>query len=515
MGQDHQKHHVSHGAFVGMLTVVVIAWALRLIYALSISPFNDEYITMLAAREVLRTGLPILPSGLFYDHGILHVYWEALFLGLAGFTIDVARIASVFIGILVIVVLYVVGWRWFSARTGLLAAWLLTWSAADVIWQGRARMYVAIQLMFLAGAFLLYEGLVQRDSRLYRCLGIAALAGSVLAHLVAIPYIMTMSVVLITGYLWTRRQGAGKPLRVTRLWPELLVGMAGAGLVVWARWAAGPSWSTAGRVVTDATELIKWEVIGRVLAWMRLFLVWPNLVWFTLVVVGIVMVTMRLMHRTVRSDDLMWLYLLVTWLGSVVGLGIFSIWYADSYIIGLTPLFYLTAARELDELGSVIAAAVRRQDARSVAAWVLTSVIAASVALLSGPSVVDALTYDSVQLKPALDYVRTHLRDEDVLATFAPYASLLTVGRVDFYGQERGFPFIETEAGRVDIWTGTPALDSVEDLAALLDTQHRVWLIAPRENWQRHYSEDYRDLVEARMTLVFDGTGTLVYLSQP
>jgi len=101
------------------------------------------------------------------------------------------------------------------------------------------------------------------------------------------------------------------------------------------------------------------------------------------------------------------------------------------------------------------------------------------------------------------------------VATFAPHASLLTVGEVDFYAQESGYPFLETPTGRVDIWTGTPVLDSVEGLSDLLEDGRRVWLIVHRENWQRHYSETYRTFVEQRMDVAFDGTGTRVYVFDP
>ena len=67
----------------------------------------------------------------------------------------------------------------------------------------------------------------------------------------------------------------------------------------------------------------------------------------------------------------------------------------------------------------------------------------------------------------------------------------------------------------MDIWTGTPVMDSMEKLKNVLDVHERVWLILHRENWQRHYSDAYREIVNERMTRVFDGTGTLVYLSEP
>lgn len=38
----------------------------------------DEFISMLAIRMVLEKGQPVLPSGLFYDNGLLFTYLGAL-----------------------------------------------------------------------------------------------------------------------------------------------------------------------------------------------------------------------------------------------------------------------------------------------------------------------------------------------------------------------------------------------------------------------------------------------------
>jgi hypothetical protein len=244
-----------------------------------------------------------------------------------------------------------------------------------------------------------------------------------------------------------------------------------------------------------------------------MFIAWPSLIWTVLILVGAFTWLLRVVRGTSRQDDVLWVYLLVTWLGSVIGLGVFSTWYADNYIIGVVPVFCLLGARELDGLVGDIERAVRRERSRRWVAGVTTAGLLTLVAVLAWPSALETVTTDSLELAQALRYVEQQYRDGDTVATFAPHASLVTLGRVDFYAQERGYPFIETELGRVDIWTGTPVLGSVEKLEAVLDTPERVWLIVHRDNWQRHYSDGYRELVEARMTRVFDGAGTLVYLA--
>jgi 4-amino-4-deoxy-L-arabinose transferase-like glycosyltransferase len=499
-----------------LVAVLLVTFGLRLAYAFDISPFSDEYITMVAARAVLQTGAPVLPSGLFYDHGILFVYVDALFLGLMGFTVEIARTASVFIGVLTAALVYTVGQRWFTARVGLIAALLLALGPEAIVWHGRARMYSLLQSSFLTGAFLLYEGFVMRNSRLYRCAGVVAIGCAVLSHLLAIPYTVTMVVALAVARKWIHKQGRGFPLPMWRLWPELLLGLTGGGLAALTRSLGGP-WGATGRIVTDPALLADvGYLVTHAVAWMRLFLTWPNLIWAAMILAGVLALLLRLTLKLDQQDDLHWVYLLITWLGSVVGLGVFSVWYADNYIIGLLPFFHLLSARELDRLCVTVEGAVERgAGARRVVGWASTVIIAGLVVLLVWPGALKTVTYDPVQLDQALDYVRQHWQEGDTVATYAPHASLITLGRVGFYAQEYGHECTETKTGHVDIWTGTPVLDSVEKLEGVLDTRGRIWLIVHRENWQRDYSTAYREQVEARMVRVWDGTGTVVYLSEP
>ena len=56
---------------VAVLALTAAAFVLRLAYLLDSHPFIDEFTTLLAARSILDGGLPVLPSGLFYEHGLL------------------------------------------------------------------------------------------------------------------------------------------------------------------------------------------------------------------------------------------------------------------------------------------------------------------------------------------------------------------------------------------------------------------------------------------------------------
>ena len=126
---------------IGFLIMTTwFAFSLRLIYVCYVSPFVDEYISMLAMQSTLEQGTPVLPSGLFYGpKALLHSYIGVIALKLFGSSEFAARFPSVLIGVVTVCCIYKVGREWFSPLVGLLAAVALAWLPAAVEWGGRAR----------------------------------------------------------------------------------------------------------------------------------------------------------------------------------------------------------------------------------------------------------------------------------------------------------------------------------------------------------------------------------------
>ena len=98
-----------------LILIVAAGAGLRLGYFFNGDPFVDEWATMLVARGIWERGLPFLPSGNFYGHGMLFSYLDALFLALLGWTPEVAQLPSLIAGLLTIPLTYVVGRKLFAA----------------------------------------------------------------------------------------------------------------------------------------------------------------------------------------------------------------------------------------------------------------------------------------------------------------------------------------------------------------------------------------------------------------
>jgi 4-amino-4-deoxy-L-arabinose transferase-like glycosyltransferase len=193
-----------------LLLITVAAFALRLTYLLYSHPFIDEFTTVLAARAILQHGLPLLPSGLFYEHGLLFSYLDAPFVGLAGekTSFAVARLPSLLMGTAAIPFLYWIGRRWLSPQAGLVAAALLAFSPEGIVWGGRARMYALAQLLVLLLAFLVYEGSLREGRPRLRWLALLTLLAVLLTQLGSIILVPPLLIgALVVGWL-TRPNGS-------------------------------------------------------------------------------------------------------------------------------------------------------------------------------------------------------------------------------------------------------------------------------------------------------------------
>jgi hypothetical protein len=233
-----------------VLFLTAAAFSLRLVYLLRSHPFIDEFTTVLAARAILERGLPVLPSGLFYEHGLLFTYLDSPFVALAAEKglFAMARLPSVLIGTVTVPFLYAVGRRWLSPMVGLVAAALLALSPEGMVWGGRARMYALAQFLVLLVAYLVYEGSREDGNRLRRCnlfgARFAPYGARWLALLVLLALLLTQfgALILVPPLLigalavgWLKRPNGVRPWflrRAALAQGALLMAVVGLGVLV-------------------------------------------------------------------------------------------------------------------------------------------------------------------------------------------------------------------------------------------------------------------------------------------
>ncbi len=215
---------------ITIVGLTLAGFSLRLHYLLSSHPFFDEYTSVLAARETLRHGWPILPSGLFYEHGLLATYlmapFTALFINLpitewqsAHWGLMLARWPSLLVGALTIPLIYAIGQRGLRgpARIGaaLLAAGLFALSPEGIVWGGRARMYALATLLALLTVYLAYRGAQHPAPAKYRWWALLALLALLLTQFGAMLLLPSLLVaMLVVGWLSHRTANSRKAWRI-------------------------------------------------------------------------------------------------------------------------------------------------------------------------------------------------------------------------------------------------------------------------------------------------------------
>ena len=64
--------------YLVLAAILILAVGLRWRFIQTVQLYPDEFVTLLAVRQITEIGRPILPSGLFYDHGLLFSYFGSL-----------------------------------------------------------------------------------------------------------------------------------------------------------------------------------------------------------------------------------------------------------------------------------------------------------------------------------------------------------------------------------------------------------------------------------------------------
>lgn len=116
----------------------------------------DEPIHIYAAKSLLETGTPTLPSGIEYRRAFLFTSLVALSFKLFGVSALSARLPSVIFGLLSILLVYRIGRSFFGPRVGLIAALLVAFVPYEVAWSRACRMYSMYQFFYLATFYCFY-----------------------------------------------------------------------------------------------------------------------------------------------------------------------------------------------------------------------------------------------------------------------------------------------------------------------------------------------------------------------
>lgn len=537
-----------------LIILILAGLALRLFYLTSSHPFFDEYTTVLAARQILRFGWPLLPSGLFYEHGLLATYLAAPFTALfinqpltewqpAQWGLMLARWPSLLVSVATIPLIFAAARRLLApagpqlaGAVGLLAAGLFALSPEGMVWGGRARMYALATFLVLLTVLWAYRGALFPAPARYRWLSLAALLATLLTQFGALMLVPPLVVaMLVVGH--TSQRAAHQPS--TRVWflrpAVLLEGAALAaiiGLSIWVKRLGQPLGAPAlaeadgdlfselaGTITYQTAFYFSWPETEKFLA--RQFGV-PHHLWLALLAVAGLLLALVVFARRQKSIALpllpggvfVWLVfgLLVVQMVSLLE----PFRRNPRYMVMVLPLFYLLAAATviflLRQAGSLLG---RRANlaAHPLAALALAALFAAA----GWRDVRVALATPEPAYEQAFARIAAEWQPGDTLLTMNAPAAELYLGRLDgFTVQNDADQFLlNAGAAPIDRWVGAPWLGSAAQFNAALNASPRVWYVTDTIRQPVYFRGDWQAVVNTQLEPVWAGDNALLYRTAP
>jgi len=551
---------------IAITFITAAGFGLRLTYLLNSHPFIDEFTTALAAQMILQKGLPILPSGLFYEHGMFFTYVAAPFVAFANQNnlITLARIPSLLIGTATIPLTYRIGKRWFAPWVGLIAAAFLAFSPEGMVWGGRARMYALAQLLILLTAFLAFEGSRgageqgrggDKEKARLRWLALLTFLAALLTQFGTLMFVPPM----VVGIIFLRWQAPRNTQHAPRftfhvsrtwLWQTIALGaIIGVGMLV-KRLGQPLGMAQLGEesIANPISELWKTVAyqIGVTLDWgstvkflSRQFGV-PHHFWLTVIaLLGLsVFVALLLANRasSTRKSSLvayrsslayifLWLVFGLVIVEMIVFLEPFR--RNPRYIVMGLPLFYLIAAGSLRYLlllikgwFALIKDETGEQNWQRHTLKQATMVFFAVLLILYLPGLWKdlAIVYRTPEppYDQAFQYVADHQRPGDAVLTMNTSAAALYLDQVDYFAIQHNaeqFLINRSAADPVDRWLGAPWIGTAADFNRVLNENDRAWFVVDTQRLTTFgfYLGDWLAILDTQMEQVWAEDGALVY----
>jgi hypothetical protein len=517
-----------------LLVITALGFAFRLAYALDVPFFVDEYLQVRAAERIVAQGVPLLPSGNFYSHGLFLSYLVAGLIGLGARADWLLRLPVLLLSTACIPLTYWLGRRAFSAATGLLAAGALAVAGDAILWGGRVRMYAPLQFFALALTAVFYLWVVEeRDRSLYRALFVLAFWGALFSHaeaMLLLPILAAWALVQ-RGWQWSLRPANWGAFALAGLSVLAEILLRGLGPPVQARLGPGIFQPQARQYLGTG---IDWPGVAKVVE--PLFLAPERLAPTLLVIAGMgwLLVRLALSRREgvldVHDRGLLYLYTLLV---PVLLLLLFAVdpeWKSPRYGLMLLPHYFLIAAAVLVLVARGLPAFVARwasqkagrqeagqqQDERAgparlvparegrPAAWLAPAAAVVLIVATSWPSALAATRERVPDYGWAFEYVAGQVQPGDQVATFLCPAAFWHLGRCDFLAvpaDYEGFA-MQRDGQWVSGWDLVPIVDSAAGLGELLDAAPRVWFVIDEGRLAGRYDAQFVETLLQRTVLV-------------
>jgi 4-amino-4-deoxy-L-arabinose transferase-like glycosyltransferase len=438
----------------------------------------DEARLALAARGVLATGLPRLPSGWIYTRGLLVTYLTAPSLALLGETDFAARLPAVLTGAALIPVAYALGREAAGRLGGLFVATLLAGHPSFVVWSRQAWFYALYVLLFAAAMLVILRA--RRTGRLGDQLLAAVFTGlSLYTHEVGVFLLAP----LVAQVILRLRSERGRP----GAWLAAIASLAIVGtatILLWlliTRLRAESLVGAYGEIDEYLSPAFEWSRVG---FYLRLMADRAGLLPLA------ALAGLLIACRQRRADTLLlWLGLIPTFLHAA-----FLIPRGPQERYGLTLILAISvlAAQGVTLVASSTTHRVGRRRSQLAVSPDMIVAIAFGAMLLAHQDIGGAI--QRAALSPGegswLRQARQLGIDRDtIVITDLPTTVAWYIGGVDYWISSRDFQKYTTRQGdiRCDVHTGAILVRNRPDFELLVSkpqVSRDVWIIASGRSYQ-------------------------------
>lgn len=503
----------------GLLLVLGIAFWFRWRYVQDISLYVDEFTTLWAAKRVLATGAPLMPSGVLYTRGLLASYVTALAAAIGGLTYTVGRLTSVFFGLATIVTIFAVGRREWNARVGWLVAVGLALLPEAIVWSSRARFYAQLQFFVLLALWAAYAAM--RDRRTPEVKSVSASAPVLWRHLLfALFFVLALfsqeqtillyPPILLATVLWRGWRYLLQP----QVWPAHVLCLAAMGARFAIEIAGQPGYFETIQAARPYVGFI-FDVPAAWSAYGPLLLTPARLPWTlgAILAVSAAMVALARSNWRLRNLSLFhqatlffagqFAFVLVFVLTLVGGQ-----WRETRYLFLVQPCWLLVGA----------AGAIWLVDALTshpLLRWAATGLLAMLIVVSLWQPAQAVLTQQVEGYDRVLAYVAANRQAGDITMTPQPPACALVLGPCDYYAVQKVYEeFVIARNGvLVDRWSGAQLLNDTGSLQEVICTAPRVWFITDGFRLATRYDEDFLRTIVEQFDIAYEERGVMALLA--
>jgi len=500
-----------------LLLITALGFGFRLAYVLDVPFFVDEYLQVRAAERIVARGVPLLPSGNFYSHGLLLSYLVAGLVGLGARADWLMRLPVLLLSTACIPLTYWLGRRAFSRAAGLVAAAAVAMAGDAILWGGRVRMYAPLQFFALALTAVFYVWVIEEQDRpLYRRLFVVAFWCALFCHAEAMLLLPVLGI-----WAWLQR-GWRWCLRLPNL---AAFGLAGLSIVVEILLRRiGPP--VQARMAPGVLEPQVRQYLGAAIDWpgvvkivRPLFLAPERLAATLLVLAGLAWLILRLVRwRRLpaagrQGRALAYLYALLLPVLLMLLFVVDPEWKSPRYGLMLLPHYFLVAAAVLAAVGRAILRLLPAAG-QGLPAWLAPAATVVLVVAVSWPSAVRATRETVPDYEWAFAMVAGQERPGDQVITFLCPAAFWHLGRCDYLAAPTDFAgfAVQREGRWVSGWDFVPIVDSAAGLNGVLDSAQRVWFVVDEGRLAGRYDAEFLETVLARMDLVAQEREMVVFV---